>query len=418
MSKKRFYLLLQKELERVDCAKTAKRNEKILEGFTNDHSPQAIIGRNKYRIFNSNDYLGLRFDETLKKAEKTATDIYGTGPGAVRFISGTMKVHKDLENAIASFHKREDAIVYSSAFAANLAVISCLAKGQSKDSVVSAETLIISDELNHRSIIDGIRVSGLPKEQKLVFSHLSYTDLERILKENAGKYKRVLVITDGIFSMLGEYANLRTIQDVIKKYDRSYEQGVLLVTDDSHGVGACGTTGRGCEELCEAESDVLVGTFGKAFGSDGGYAVADKIIIDYLREASATYIYSNSISPGVAGAALQAIRILEEKKGTMILRSVERNISQFKTLMEKAGFAFAADSHHPIQPILVGDPKITKKLTGKLFASGILVTPINYPVVPKGRDEIRVQISASHTFEDIEYFVKYCTKAAKELHLL
>ncbi|KKS95983.1 MAG: 7-keto-8-aminopelargonate synthetase and related enzyme, glycine C-acetyltransferase [Candidatus Gottesmanbacteria bacterium GW2011_GWA2_43_14] len=411
MSKLNFYKVLEAELKRVDEAKVAKRQEKVIEKFNDDFFPKAVINGREYAIFNSNDYLGLRFFEELRSGEAEAAGKYGTGPGAVRFISGTMKVYKDLEKKVAGFHYREEAMVFSSAFAANLAVIACLSKGQSKDSLLSGQTLIVSDELNHRSIIDGVRVAGLAKEQKLIYKHLDYASLEQVLEENLGKFKRVLVVTDGIFSMLGEYADVGRLEKICRQFNGRFEEGVFLIVDDSHGVGACGESGRGCEELTGGKADILVGTFGKAFGSDGGYAVGNKILIDYLREAAATYIYSNSISPGVAGAALAAVRLVDSAKGKKLLRQLEENISLFKKLMKKYGFTMAADSVHPIQPVLIADPFKTKALTDKLFAKGYLVTNINYPVVPKGKDEIRVQISAAQSREDIEKFAREAAAA-------
>lgn len=418
MSKKNFLSSIVNEIKRIDETKTSKRHEKVIDGFTNDPSPRAIIDGKPYLIFNSNDYLGLRFTPELKKVEQEASEKFGVSPGAVRFIAGTLRVHKELEEAIAKFHHREAAIIFSSAFTANIGVIYSLIKGPSKDSIIDENILVISDELNHRSIIEGIRVANLPKEQRQIFKHLDYQNLDRILQENQSKYKRSLVLTDGVFSMLGEYADLKKMYEVLKKYDNAYEQGVLLLVDDSHGVAAFGLNGRGCEDICGEYSDVIVATFGKGFGADGGYAVGKKEIIDYLREAAATYIYSNPVSPSVAGAALASVKLLDSKGGKERLKKSRENISFFKELIKRAGFTFAADSIHPIQPILIGDPVKTKLLTDKLFENGILVTNINYPVVPKGKDEIRVQISATHTKEDIKYFVEFCRKIGKEISLI
>jgi|SRR5579872_6778636 len=406
MTRKRFLETLDKELSRIGTAKTAKRFEKVIEGFTKGPSPQALIHGKPYRVFNSNDYLGLRFHPALRAAEHAASDTYGTGPGAVRFISGTLKVHRDLEKAIASFHGRDDAIVFSSAFATNLAVLFCLIKGQAADSVVGGNTLVISDALNHRSIIDGIRVANLPKEQRLVFNHLDLADLDRLLTEKRGAFHRVIVVTDGIFSMLGEAQDIKKMRQVIDAHDSHFQEGVWLVVDDAHGVGAFGKTGRGVEEAFHAKADVLIGTLGKAFGSDGGYAAGDQKVIDYLRESAATYIYSNSISPGTAGAALAVFELMKGHAGEKLLSKLSHNRELFKKLMSQAGCVFAADSAHPIQPVLLGDAAKTAKYKEGLFEQGILVTNINYPVVPKGRDEIRVQISASHTDEDIHAFVE------------
>jgi len=279
MSQKNFLSVLKNEVNRIDKAKTSKRFEKIIDGFSKEKSPKAIINKIKYQVFNSNDYLGLRHHPALKKAERQAGEIFGTGPGAVRFISGSLKVHRDLEMALAKFHKKDEAMVFSSSFAANMAVLFCLIAGQNKDSLVDSNVIVISDVLNHRSIIDGIRVANLPKEQRAIFKHLDPSNLEEILQINKNIYKRALVVTDGVFSMLGEYQKLKEIRTVIDKYDKVYENGVLLVVDDAHGVGISGKTGRGIEEVEGARADVLIGTFGKAFGADGGYVAANQIII-------------------------------------------------------------------------------------------------------------------------------------------
>ncbi|MDP3881213.1 MAG: aminotransferase class I/II-fold pyridoxal phosphate-dependent enzyme [bacterium] len=403
MSKSDFEKILQGEIARIDDAKTSKRNERVIEGFTAEH--KAIIGGKEYSVFNSNDYLGLRHNEKVKRAEAEAGEKYGAGPGAVRFISGTMQVHKDLEERIASFHAREAAILFSSAFAVNMAVIHCFLKGQSKDSLVSNDVLVVSDALNHRSIIDGVRVAGLEKHQKAIFEHMNLDDLNRVLAENIGKFRRVVVVSDGVFSMLGEYQDLKKMQEVCDKYDGEYPEGVITIVDDAHGVAAFGESGRGTEEITGGRADVLVGTFGKGFGSDGGYVVADKIYVDYLRESAATYIYSNPFSPGTAGAALAAVNLIDSDEGKNLIEKSRANISLFKERALNGGLKFVTDSRHPIQPILVGDSAKARALADKLFENGILATSISYPVVPKGNDEIRVQISALHSPDELEKLV-------------
>jgi glycine C-acetyltransferase len=401
-----FKKLLTQELDRIDNSGTARRHENVIDGFSNQTPPQALINKHHFRIFNSNDYLGLRHHPDLKSAEHAASLKFGAGPGAVRFISGSLSIHRDLEQALAKFHGREDAMVFSSAFAANMGVISSLVKGLSKDSLVTSDVLVISDQLNHRSIVDGVRVAGLTPEQKQIFVHKNPQDLSRILEENVGKFSRALVISDGVFSMLGEFQNLSEIQQVINNYAKKYPLGIVLLVDDAHGAGAFGSTGRGTPEVSGSMPDVLVSTLGKAFGADGGYVVGDHLLIEYLRETAATYIYSNSISPGTAGAALKSLELVSGLAGKTMLKHLSDNIELFKTSMHQQGFNFAADSFHPIQPILIGDPQKTLQLTESLFDKGFLVTNISYPVVPKGSDEIRVQISAAHTTEDINSFVK------------
>ena len=418
MAKGNFYDILKKEVDRIDTVGSTKRKEKVIEGFTKEASPKAIISRKEYLVFNSNDYLGLRFNKEVIAAEHQASEQYGAGPGAVRFISGTLKLYPELEQSIAKFHSRKAAMVFSSAFAANIAVMSCLLKGQSKDSLLSNEVLVISDALNHRSIIDGIRAASIGKEQKAIYNHLDFADLKRVLQENLGKWKRIVVVTDGIFSMIGEALDVAKIRQVCEEFDSQYEQGVFLVIDDSHGVGVYGKTGRGCEEVSNSKADVLVGTFGKAFGSDGGYVVGDQVFIDYLRESAATYIYSNSISPSVAGAAKRSVEIVSSSDGAALLQTLRENLVYLKEKMAEKGLAFVADSNHPIQPLLVGDTLKAKQLKDKLFEKGILVTNITYPVVPKGKDEIRIQLNASHTKEDIDVLVEASEHSAKELGIL
>lgn len=410
MPRSNFFDLLTKEVTRIDEVKTSKRNEKIIEGFTRDPSPKAIINGREIRIFNSNDYLGLRHNPGLKQAEQEASEKYGAGPGAVRFISGSLKIHRDLEKKAAQFHGRDDGMIFSSAFAANMAVMFCLIVGQSKDSVVDNNVFVLSDALNHRSIIDGIRIANLPKEQRGIFNHLDAQHLSQLLEEGKSKYKRALVITDGVFSMLGEFQKLKAIREVIDKYDEEYEMGVLLVVDDAHGVGVSGKTGRGIEDVEGVQADVLIGTFGKAFGADGGYVVANQTIIDYLRESAATYIYSNPFAPGTAGAALRAMELLDQEEGKKLLNQSKENIDYFKKAATKVGLKFAVDSSHAIQPVLIGDPVKTRTIVDSLFKQNILVTQISYPVVPKGTDEIRVQISAVHQKEDVDYLVEALKK--------
>lgn len=416
MGKEKFKEILKAEINRIDDSSTDKRHERVIDDFTEDK--RAIIEGKPRLIFNSNDYLGLRFNPKVMKGEEEAAMKYGSGPGAVRFISGSMRVHLDLEKALAKFHNREDAMVFSSAFAVNMAVLHCVIKGQAKGSLVENDCLVISDELNHRSIIDGIRVAGLPKENKAIFKHMDIDDLDRVLNENKGKFKRVLVVTDGIFSMLGEYQDIGKLQKICEKYDSEFEEGVITAVDDSHGMAGFGKTGRGCEEKTNGRCDLLIGTLGKGFGTDGGYVVGDKVVIDYMRESCATYIYSNPISPGTAGAALASVKIMSSDEGVKLIEKATKNISYFKEKMDAMGYKFACDSVHGIQPVLIGDTEKTKKLALGLFKEGIVVTNINYPVVPKGKDEIRVQISAAHSTEELDECLNAFEKVGKELGLI
>ncbi len=393
---KNFFHLIEKELQSIDENQTSKRNEKIIETFTNEKTPQAVINGKKYYVFNSNDYLGLRLNNLLKKSEHQGTNQYGTGPGAVRFISGSLKIHQQLENELTKFHKKEAAMIFSSAFAANQGVIFPLIIGQRKNTLINDNVLVISDELNHRSIIDAIRLAKLPKENKAIFYHLNINHLEEIIKTAVGKFTRVLIITDGVFSMLGEIQNLKAINKLKEKYDQKFKNGILTIVDDAHGVGVLGKNGQGSEEYCQTQVDVLIGTFGKAFGTDGGYVVGNKLIIDYLKESAATYIYSNNLTPGTTAATLKAIKISQTKYGQKLRQRLENNILLFKKLDQEYKIPLASNSNHPIQPVLIGDTKKTKKITGELFKKGFLTTAISYPVVPQGKDEVRIQLCANH----------------------
>ena len=405
MGQSNFYKLVKLELSRIDKSGSSKREEKVIDSFTAEKPPRAIISGKKYFIFNANDYLSFKYRKELKEAEHKASQKFGTGPGAVRFISGSLKVHRDLEKETAKFHSRDDAIVYSSAFAANQGVVFPLIAPQAKTSLVNDRVYVISDELNHRSIIDAIRLANLPKDQRAVFKHMDFSHLETLLKNAIGKFDRVVVISDGVFSMIGQLQDLNKLDQLKQKYDSKFKNGVLTVIDDAHGVGAVGRTGRGVEEVFKAKADVLIATYGKAFGADGGYVVSNQVIIDYLRESSATYIYSNSISPGTAGAALGAISLLSGSKSVKILQTLHENIAYFKKEAGKVDIPFAADSVHPVQPVLIGDTLKTKKIVGELFKMGFLTTAISYPVVPLGRDEIRVQINANHNKQSIQLLV-------------
>lgn len=406
MSKKVFIRLLADELDRIERAQTSKRKERVIEGFTNHASPRARIAGKEYLLFNSNDYLGLRHHTQLKQAEHEASMRYGAGPGAVRFISGSLQVHVELEDALARFHGRDSAMIFSSAFAANLAVLFSLVKGQSKDSLIADRVVVISDELNHRSIIDGIRLSNMDTQHKRIFPHLDTQKLDAVLASCVGMFDRAIVVTDGVFSMLGEIQDLKAMRQVVDKYDTKFAHGVWLVVDDCHGVAACGRTGRGVEEVAQAQADILVGTLGKGFGSDGGYVVASQTVIDYLRESAATYIYSNPISPATAAAGIAGVSLVDSPAGRSLLDKLSDNIAFFRREAHGKRIVFAADSHHPIQPVLVGDSQKARAIVEGLFASGILTTSINYPVVPMGKDEIRVQISAAHTHEDVSALIE------------
>lgn len=340
---------------------------------------------------NSNSYLGLSTHPAVLDAEEAASRRFGAGPGAVRFISGTYQNHLDLERRLAGFHRREAAAVYSSAYAAVLSTLT---------SLITPETVVLSDELNHNCIINAIRMSR-PAERD-VFAHLDMAALDKAIGDMVGHGSRLLVVTDGVFSMRGDYADLAAIGTLAARYDESFPENVVVVVDDSHGVGAYGATGRGTEEVTEARADVLIGTLGKAFGVNGGYVVANDTVVSFLREKGPMYIYSNPITPGEAAAAEMSVSILDSPEGTELLAHLGTMTSRFEEGLVSAGFE-TIPGPHPVVPLMVGDTEKTAALVSHLFTNGVLATGLNYPVVPKGDEEIRFQVNADHTTADIDY---------------
>jgi len=344
----------------------------------------------EYIKMNSNSYLGLSMHPDVVKAEENATKKYGVGPGAVRFISGSYNVHTELEHTLADFHDREAAMIFSSAYMTSLGVIS---------SLTTNETVVISDTLNHNCIINAMRMSR--PAAKMIYAHNDMADLKLKLDEAKGKGKRCIVITDGIFSMRGDHAPLNEIKSLCEKAEASFDEGVSLVVDDSHGVGACGENGRGTEELTSAKADVLIGTLGKAFGVNGGYVCGSKELISYLREAAPTYIYSNPITVSEAAAAKASIDICNSKQGKERLAHLKDMTDTFRHGLTELGLE-TIPGEHPVVPLMVRDTKKTADTVQHLLDNGILATGLNFPVVPKGEEEIRFQINADHTKADID----------------
>jgi glycine C-acetyltransferase len=348
-------------------------------------------GDKEFIRMNSNSYLGMSLRPEVIEAEENAARRYGAGPGAVRFISGTYEVHVELEKRLASFHRREAAMIMSSAYATVVGTITPL---------IDEDTVVISDELNHNCIINAVRLAR-PKVRE-VYRHRDMNDLERVIGESVGRGKRVLVVTDGIFSMRGVSAPLGDIEKIADTYDSAFEQGIVTVVDDSHGIGAFGSTGRGTEEHTGARVDILIATLGKALGVNGGYVCAVRTIIDYLRETAPFYIYSNPITPSEACAAMAALDILDSDKGRRLLGNLRSLTRRFERGLIDLGYEII-ESEHPIVPIMIRDTKKTADLVEFLKNKGVLTTGLNYPVVPKGDEEIRCQIAADHTEHDIDY---------------
>ena len=390
---------LQLDLDALYKAGSAKGKEMVITGVKpaeGDKGPRYYVegkGDKEFLKMNANSYLGMSLRKEVIEAEENAAREFGVGPGAVRFISGTYKAHTVLEEKLAKFHNREAGMILSSAYVTSLSVLFPL---------ITKDTVLISDELNHNCIIIAIRLSR--PAVKGIYKHNDMNDLEAKIKENIGKGERVIVITDGIFSMRGDNAPLDKFVEICDKYNDKFDEGIISIIDDSHGIGAFGKTGRGTEEYCGTKVDIVIGTLGKSFGVNGGYVVASKQIIEYLREKAPMYIYSNPITVSEASAALKAIEILDSSEGLKILEHLRNMTKRFEDGLKDAGYE-TIEGEHPVVPIMVRDTKKTSELVEYLTENGILATGLNFPVVPKGDEEIRIQISADHTKYDIDYAI-------------
>jgi glycine C-acetyltransferase len=346
--------------------------------------------------FCANNYLGLADDPRVVEAAKRALDRWGYGLASVRFICGTQEVHKELERRIAEFLGTDDAILYSSCFDAN---------GGLFETLLGEGDVVISDELNHASIIDGIR---LCRARRLRYRNRDMEDLELQLREAAGA-RRILVATDGVFSMDGYVAPL---SDICRLAD---EYGAMVMVDDSHAVGVIGPGGRGSPELhgVTDKVDVVTGTLGKALGgSSGGYSAGRAEIVDLLRQRSRPYLFSNSVAPSTVGASLAVLDLLGST-GELRQR-LQENTSLFRRRMAEEQFDILPGDH-PIVPVMIGDPVRAARMADALLAKGIYVIAFSYPVVPLGKERIRVQLSAAHSTEDIEVAVSAFVDVRREL---
>lgn len=361
------------------------------------HKPERIITSKQGRIisvggkkvinFCANNYLGLSGSEKLVESAKKALEKYGFGLSSVRFICGTQDIHKKLEKKTAEFVGMDDAILYSSCMMANIGFFA---------SFLTEEDMILSDALNHASLIDGIRMC---KAERFVYKHMDMQSLEGGLKDTQKKRVRCIV-TDGVFSMDGDIAPLKEICDLADKYN------ALVVVDDSHATGFMGKNGRGTHEHCGVFNrvDVITSTYGKALGgASGGFVAGPKEIIDMLRERSRTYLFSNSLPPVIAASALFAIKYIE--KHPKLRANLWKNTNYFRDKIQKAGFT-VPKSAHPIVPIMLGDAKKTQEIARAMLDDGIYVIGFSYPVVPEGAARIRVQISSEHTKKDMDKLIK------------
>jgi len=358
------------------------------------------IGGKKVLNMCSNNYLGFANEPRLKEAAKKAIDEWGVGPGAVRTIAGTLKIHEELERALAEFKKVEAVLFLQTGFIANQAVI---------PAIVGAGDAIFSDELNHASIIDGVRLS---KADRYIWKHRDTKDLEEKLKEATEKgVRRKLIITDGVFSMDGDLAPLPKIVELAEKYN------AMVMVDDAHGEGVLGDSGRGIVDHfgLHGKVDIEIGTLSKAFGVVGGYVAGKKELIDYLKQKARPFLFSTPLSPADTAASLEAVKILMESGDRV--KKLWDNAKYFKENMKKLGFDLGV-SETPITPVMLYDAKVATEFSKRLLENGVFAQAIGYPTVPKGKARIRVMISAVHTKEDLDFAIEKFEKVGKELKVI
>ncbi len=372
------------------------KEEGVLEGM---QGVEITVAGKSMLNFCANNYLGLAADPRVAEAAIAGIRTYGFGMASVRFICGTSRVHKNLEAAISGFFGAEDAILYGSCFDANTGLF---------ETILQEGDALFSDELNHASIIDGVR---LCKAERFRYQHSDMADLEEKLKA-AGPRRRMLIATDGVFSMDGDTAKIKEICDLAEKY------GALVMVDDSHGSGVTGATGRGSVEGYMDRVDILTSTFGKAFGgAAGGFTAGRREIVAYLRQKSRTTLFSNSMPPMIAAAALY---VLQNFDGDLqeARQMLADNTRYFRSSMERLGFSLGGDGGHPITPVMLMDEKKTSAMATAVNEQGIYVRGFTYPVVPQGRARIRVQLSAAHTQEHMDHAIAAFEKIGKALQVI
>jgi glycine C-acetyltransferase len=389
---------LQTELKGIEDAGLFKKERIIItpqDTAIKVNSGQAVLN------FCANNYLGLSSHPKVLAAAKAALDTHGFGMSSVRFICGTQDIHKELEAKIAKFHSTEDTILYAACFDANGGVF---------EPLFSEQDAIISDELNHASIIDGVR---LCKAARYRYKNNNMTDLEERLKEvSAANHRFKIIVTDGVFSMDGIVANLKGVCDLADQYN------ALVMVDECHAAGFIGKTGRGTIEHCGVTGrvDIITGTLGKALGGAmGGYTTGRKEIIDMLRQRSRPYLFSNSLAPSIVGASLAVFNILFES--TALRDKLESNVNYFKAGMSKLGFDIVKGDS-AIVPVMLYDAKLSQDMASRLLEEGIYVIGFYFPVVPKDKARIRVQISAGHTIEQLDKAIKAFEKVGQEMGVI
>lgn len=389
-----FHRRIADELRELEARGLFKR-EHVL---SSRQGPEVVIeGRKPALNFCANNYLGLSGDYRISQAAAVAMERWGAGTSSVRFICGTLAIHKELEHEVADYLGFEDSILFAAAFDANGGVF---------EPLLSDGDAIVSDSLNHASIIDGIR---LAKAKRFRFANGDMDDLERQLRRARSEGARtILVVTDGVFSMDGYIAKLGQISALAKRYDS------LLMVDDSHATGVIGASGRGSFAHCGVAVDILTGTFGKALGGAmGGFICASRDVVALLRQRARPYLFSNALAPAICGATLKAIEISRSAEGDLLRARLSANAEDFRARMTSAGFDLP-EGEHPIVPVMLGDAEVAQAVAQSLLRQGILATGFFYPVVPLGQARIRVQLSAAHLASHIEHATAAFCKARME----
>ena len=397
MSLDKLNAALRADVARLTQEGRAKSPERVIVGYVPGAGPKGPRYRlrgsdREFLRMNSNSYLSLSNHPQVLAAADEASHSFGAGPGAVRFIDGTFAPHVELEERIARYVGRPAARVFNSAYTTVLGLAITLS---------GPDTFWIGDELNHNCIIRAMRIANVPSPQRAIFKHNDLADLERHLDQVPNTAGRVIVIFDGIFSMRGDHAPVDAIAAIVKRYEPRFRDGVITVMDDSHGIGAYGATGRGTEEHCGAAVDVFVGTFGKAFGVNGGFVAASPELTEAVRQKADTYIYTNPLGAADAAAAVRAVEVADGPEGRSRLTALKARTDQFRAGLTALGFE-SIPGPHPVVPLLVRDTDRVRSMVAALFERGILAVGLTYPVVPKGDETIRFQINAAHTGADID----------------
>jgi glycine C-acetyltransferase len=386
------------ELDALQSEGRAKPPERVIVAFI---PPQGERGP-RYRLLgsdqeflrmNSNSYLSLSQHPELVRAADEATHALGVGPGAVRFIDGTFSYHAALEARVAAFVGKPAAKIFNSAYTANCGLALALS---------TVRTYWIGDQLNHNSIIRAMRIAGVPSANKAIYAHNDMGDLRRCLEGVPEGMERVAVIFDGIFSMRGDFAPIDKIAEIAAAFQPKFKGCLFTVVDDSHGIGAFGPAGRGTADHTGAQPDIIIGTFGKAFGVNGGFIAASATVIEAVRQKADTYIYTNPLSVADCAAAVRAIEICDGPEGRRRLEHLRQMTARFRQGIAALGWQ-SIPGPHPIVPLLVRDTPRTHRLVRHLFEAGVLAVGLTFPVVPRGDETIRFQINAAHTAADVDY---------------